>query len=65
MDYIPGRNIIESEVDDILISDIARRLGIFHTSTLGFPFEQYSEMNYHRDRLAEFRSQTEVFVYKS
>lgn len=65
MDACPGRTTTESDIDDTLIAKFAERLGRLHRATEDFDTSSYQSVNYHRDRLDEFRLLAEKFVHGS
>ena len=65
MNAISGRTITESDIDNRLIESLAEHLGKFHKATESFDITPYKTVNYHRDRLQEFRLLAEKFVQKS
>lgn len=65
MNACSGRTITELDIDDNLIRKLAERLGKFHKATENFHITPYKTVNYHRDRLTEFRMLAEKYVHKS
>ncbi len=65
MNASSGRTITEWDIDDNIVRSLAECLGKFHKATESFDITLYKTVNYHRDRLSEFRILAEHFVHKS
>ena len=53
----------EDVTEDFMIS-VAEKLAIFHKTIAGFSWEEYGDINYHRDRIDDFAREAELFAKK-
>ena len=63
MDVVSWKNIAESDITISIVEKLALKLWRFHKVAQDFSCEKYQDVNYHRERLHEFRLLAEKFVH--